>query len=133
VHWQLEGSAPGTTPVPVPRAWSTNVAAPSRLGRVASAHMLNAGVAGHAAVVWNFNETAGIALSTELELYFALEYDVGTVAHSFTTTVYVETQARAPTVTLVFTEYWDSGGATPVVVLSAFEVSQVCPAIGACP
>jgi len=132
-HWQFVGSATGTTPVPTPRVWSARVAAPTRLGRVSANALIDAGLPGHVAALWTFNETVGIAASTELELAFSIHYLVGAVAHSVAITVYVETNARALAATATFSVYWDSGGAAAITYVSQLVVTQVCSAVGTCP
>ncbi|HTS32455.1 MAG TPA: hypothetical protein VMI55_00745 [Thermoplasmata archaeon] len=132
-HWQFVGSAAATTPLPTPRLWSANPATPTRLGFASASALIDAGTAGHVATVWTFNETVGIAASTEIELAFTVHYTVGGVAHSVAVTVYIETSPRALRGTLTFSAYWDSGGTAAVTFGSQFVLSQVCSAVGSCP
>ncbi len=132
-HWQFVGSAAGTTPLAAPRVWSASAATPTRLGRVSASALIDAGVGGDAAVVWTFNETVGMAVSTELELAFTVHYTVGGTAHTAADTVYVETSALALTGTVTFSVYWDSGGTAAVTFGSQFVLSQACAAVGTCP
>jgi hypothetical protein len=132
-HWQFVGSATGTTPLPSPRHWSVNPAAPTRLGPFSASALIDAGAAGDAATVWTFNETVGIAASTEIELGFTVHYTVGGVVHTAADTVYIETSPRALRGTLTFSVYWDSGGTAAVTFGSQFVLSQVCSAVGSCP
>ena len=132
-HFQQYGAATTTTPRVVPAVLSAVVTAPTRLPARSANYMVNAGVSGHDAGEWVFHETTGIALNTEIELRFQVSYEVGTVAHTFTATEYLETQAAALTGTLTFDLFWDSGAATGITVLSQLELSQVCNAVGTCP
>ncbi len=132
-HWQFVSTAPSTTPFPTPRVWSATVATPTRLARLSTTYLLNRGAFGDTGADWVFNETVGISASTELEVAFSVTYVVAGVTHSFTTTAYVETQARALVATLTFTVLWDSGAATALTVVSQTELTQVCSALGTCP
>ncbi len=94
---------------------------------------MRAGVSGHHAASWTFNETVGIALSTEIVIEYTVSYVLGAVPHTATGSVFVETQRRGLPGPLTFTLYWDSGTLAAVTIISLLEVSQVCPAIGVCP
>ncbi len=132
-QWQQVGSLAGTSPAGVVRLWSGTATAPTRLPVLSSTTRINTLTAGDQALVWVFNETVGIALSTEIELRFVLQYHFGTATTSVTATAYIETQRRALGAPLSFTVYWDSGQATGVTWVNQLEVSLVCPAVGTCP
>jgi hypothetical protein len=132
-HWGQVGSEAGTTPAPLPRLWSSTLAAPTRLPRAATSFRIDTATAGDIALVWIFNETVGIAASTELEVHFIIHYLVGTTATVATITSYIETQRLALAAPISFKVYWDSGHATGVTYESQFEVALSCPALGTCP
>ncbi|HLM91829.1 MAG TPA: hypothetical protein VK424_07270 [Thermoplasmata archaeon] len=132
-HWQFVGAARGTTPAPVPRVWSAAVATPTRLPRASGTALVRAGVTGHTAASWTFNETVGIGVSTEIVIEYTVNYVVGGIPHTAAGSVFVETQRRAPAGPLTFTVYWDSGTAAAVTIVSLLEVSQLCSAVGVCP
>jgi hypothetical protein len=132
-HWQQVGSMAGTTPAFRPGLWSTTVTAPTRLPRASVSYLINAGTSGDLALVWIFNETTGIAATSEIEITFHIQYNVGAVATSTTITSYVETQRRALTGGLEFTVYWDSGHTTGITFVNQLEVAQACSAVGTCP
>jgi hypothetical protein len=132
-HWQQVGSLAAVTPVGVVRTWSVNAATPTRLPGVSSNVRLDRATAGDQAVVWVFNETVGIATSTEIEIAFAVEYTFGAVTTTTDLTVYVETQRVAPVATVTFTVYWDARHAAGVTWVNQLEIAQVCPAVGTCP
>ncbi len=131
--WQFVGAARGTTPAPLPRIWSAAMATPTRLPRTSGDARVNAGVAGHSAAVWTFNETTALALSTEIVIEYTVDYSIGAATHTSSGTVYIESQPRALPGPLTFTVYWDSGTAGAVEINSMLEVSLVCSAIGVCP
>src|SRR5580658_5355361 len=133
VHWQQVASESGTVPTPAPFTWSGTVGAPSRLPRFSGTDAINAGTAGHVALVWVFNETVGVATSAEMELTFHIVYTVGAVTTSVAITSFIETQRRAPAGPLTFTVVWDSGHTTGVTFVSQLEVTQACLAVGTCP
>jgi hypothetical protein len=132
-HWQQVGSESGLTPAPVPRLWSGTVGAPTRLPRVSSADRIDAATTGHLALMWVFNETVGVARSTELEITFHIRYLAGAVPTTATVTRFVETQAAALAGPLTFTVYWDSGRVAGVTFVNQLEFVQVCAAVGTCP
>jgi hypothetical protein len=132
-HWQQVGSASGITPAPVPRLWSGTVGAPSRLPRVSSFERIDPATRGHLALVWVFNETVGVAASSELEITFHVQYLVGALSSAAAISVFVETQAAALAGPLTFSVFWDSGHAAGVTFVNQLEVVQVCSAVGTCP
>jgi len=133
VHWQQVGSEAGTIPAPAPGVWSVTVGTPTRLTRISETFALNAATSGHVGLVWVFNETVGIAASTELEVSFHIEYTVGAVISSVAITSYIETQRRALGGPLTFTVYWDSGYTAGVTFVNQLEVALACTAVGTCP
>lgn len=132
-HFQQIGSTSSTTPNPAPAVLSAAAATPTVLAGASASYLVDVGVAGHQAADFLFQETVGIALSTEVELRFQVTYVIGATTTTFAGTAYVETQAAAPGATLTFNIYWDSGQAAGVTLQSQLEVSQVCSAVGTCP
>lgn len=133
VHWQQTGQIYGAVPAAVPTLWSGAVGTPTVLPGASSRGMINAGTAGHTALEWRFSETVGISVSTEIELDFTVHYTIGTTASTFSTTIYLETQAAAIVRTLTYTLYFDAGTTAAVDFASELEVAQVCAAVGTCP
>ncbi|MCI4372463.1 MAG: hypothetical protein L3K02_02290 [Thermoplasmata archaeon] len=132
-HWQQVGSESGQIPPFLPRAWSGAVGFPSRLPRLSGAERINPVTVGDQALVWVFNESVGMATSTEIEITFNIHYLVGVTATAASITVYIETQRAAPRATQTFTVYWDSGHAAGVTYVDQIEVAQACVAVGTCP
>lgn len=132
-HWQQTGSLAAVTIAPLPPRLSLAVATPTRLPGVAANRGVNFGVAGHLALEWTFQESAGTPVNVEIEIAFTVHYLVGATATTFARTVYVETQAASPTAAITFSIFWDSGHATGVTFVSQVEISQVCSAVGTCP
>jgi len=133
LHWQQTGQLEGAVPARVPVLLSGTPATPTVLPGVNQREMMNPGTAGHTALEWTFEETVGIPTSTEIEIQFTVHYTVGTTTTTFSTTVYLETQAAAIVRTLTYTMYFDAGTAATVDFASGFEVAQVCTAVGTCP
>jgi hypothetical protein len=131
--FQVVATSLSTTPTPVPRAWSVTAGFPTHLGRVSATRMVNAGTAGDEAVEWTFNESTGLAAATEIEVELSVSYLIGAISHSFSATVYVESQARALPTPLTFEFVWDSGATTGVTPTSELALALVCSAVGTCP
>jgi len=132
-HWQQVGSESAVIPATFLRLWSGAVAAPSRLAHFSGMDRINAVTAGDMALVWVFNETAGFATSTEIEINFHIQYLAGVTFTTTSITVYIESQRAAPTGPFTYTVYWDSGHATGVTFVRQLEVAQVCSLVGTCP
>jgi hypothetical protein len=132
-HWQQVGSETGVTPGPIPRLWSGAVGAPSRLPHGSARDRIDPATPGDLALVWLFNETAGLPTGTEIEISFTIQYLVGVTSTTASLTVYIESQRFAPTGPYTFTVYWDSGHPTGVTFLQQLEVAQLCSAVGRCP
>jgi hypothetical protein len=107
--------------------------APTRLSRFATSDRIDPAGIGHSALVWVFNETVGVATSTELEITFHIQYLVGVVPTTVSISVFVETQRRALAGPVTFTVYWDAGQTGGVTFANQLAVVQACAAVGTCP
>jgi len=133
LHWEQTGELEGAVRTPVPALLSGTAATPTVLPAANDRYQLNPGTSGHTALEWTFQETVGVPISTEIELQFSVQYTVGTTTTTFSTTVYLETQAAAIVRTFTYTVYFDAGTAAAVNFGSGLEVAQVCSAVGSCP
>ena len=131
--WQATASLASTVPTPAPTVLSAAAATPTRLSAAGRSYLLAAGTAGHEAADWTFVESVGIALNLEIELQFEVTATVGGTTASHGYTVYLETQATAPTAADTFQVFWDGGATTGVTLVAQSELSQACAAAGTCP
>ena len=127
------GVLSSTTPIEVPAPLSLLPAAPTRLPGVLTSYRLNGGVGGHEAVEWTFSERVGIPANQELEIAFAVQYEVGGVGYTAAVTVYAESQAAVLAAALTFDLFWDAGAAAGITFASESEIVQPCSGVGACP
>jgi hypothetical protein len=130
--WSFVGAALQTTPRPVPGSVSAVVTAPTRLPGAGISLQLNPGVSGQRDIAWSFNESFTVSANQEWMLTFKVNYVVGGVAQSFSTTVYIETQAIVPLAPTTYLFLWD-GGRRAVTPTSELELAQPCTSIGSCP
>ncbi len=109
---------------------STTVGTPTVLAASSSSYAINAPTAQDVGHHWNLQETSAATTNTELELRFQVSAG-GAYPHL---TVYVETQATAPSSTLTFTMWFDLGSGSAVVTTNSIVVIWlVCSAVGTCP
>jgi hypothetical protein len=132
-HFQQTGVFSTVTPNPIPAVLSTVVTLPTRLPAASTAYLLDAGVAGDEAAEWTFSESPGILLNQEMEISFTVQDEVGAATHTFTTAVFVESQAVALGAALTFDVYWDAAAAAGVTLVSETQIGQGCSAVGTCP
>ncbi len=126
--WILETASTDVVPVLLPTSASTSATAPTVLTATNGSYALGAATAGHGAVRFDFQEK-GAPTSTEVEFIVQFVNATG-VAHA--ATVYFETQATSPSVSLLFSLYLDAGPA-PAAFLQASELVEQCGSIGSCP
>jgi hypothetical protein len=127
--WGQQGVDLTTVPGAVPSLASLNASAPTVLTSSNQSYLLAAGTAGHVAVRWNFTELGTASTSTELEVYLAVTNQSLGIS---TYTIFVETQAIAPTSALTVAFYFDAG--TSLIGLrGVLEVTQQCGSVGSCP
>jgi hypothetical protein len=129
--WSEVSALRSSVPAPAPGAVSTTVGSPTPLASANTSFVLNPATANDTALQWNFSELTSAPPGAEIEITFTITTGVTPTTATFT--VYVQTQATAPSYDLVFWFYWDSGGTGALAVDSDQTVSQQCAGVGNCP
>ena len=128
--WSQSSVDPSVIPATVGGSASTVVNPATVLTAANQNYTINAATAGDPAVQWNFTEALGATLNTELQLVFVIVH--GTVPVTSVVTIYLQTQAAAPTGPYTITLYFDAGVGA-LALQSELEVTNQCTALHSCP
>ncbi|MCI4335715.1 MAG: hypothetical protein L3K17_00750 [Thermoplasmata archaeon] len=135
ITWWTQASVGlASTPSPLPTSLaSTTATSPVSLPATSSGLMINAGTVGNVAHYFKMTESTGAPTSTELEIVFSISTGAGPTIT--TVTVFIESQATAPSSAQTYTLYYDLGSAasSSIVLNSVEQISQQCTSVGSCP
>lgn len=134
ISWWTQSSVGiATTPGTVPTQLGSTATTATTLGSANASYMANTGTANDVAHFFKMTESTSAPTGTELKITFSVS--TGSTPVMTTVTVYVTTQATAPSSALTFTIYYDLGSAssTSIVLNSVQQISQVCASPGTCP